>query len=66
MVYRQKDQLHYLLDMQGIIERSLVSYGIKESNIYTVEHLNPAGSELMHSYRRNPKSSGRMIMAVSL
>ena len=63
--YRQKDQLHYLLDMQGIIERSLVSYGIKESNIYTAD-ISTFSSELMHSYRRNPKSSGRMIMAVSL
>lgn len=63
--YRKKDQLHYLLDMQGIIERSLISYGIKESNIYTAD-ISTFSSELMHSYRRNPKSSGRMIMAVSL
>lgn len=63
--YRKKDQLHYLLDMQGIMKRSLISYGIKESNIYTAD-ISTFSSELMHSYRRNPESSGRMIMAVSL
>jgi len=59
----KKDPLHFLLDMQGVIERSLVSNGLKQSNIYSAD-ISTFSSELMHSYRRDGINSGRMIMAI--
>ena len=61
--YTKKDPLHYLLDMQGVIKRSLVSDGLKESNIYSTD-ISTFSSELMHSYRRAGANAGRMIMAI--
>jgi len=63
--YSKKDQIHYLLDMQGIIERSLVSNGIKSSNIYSAD-ISTFSSDFMHSFRRDGLKSGRMTMITVL
>lgn len=63
--YSKKDQIHYLLDMQGIIEGSLVSSGIKSSNIYSAD-ISTFSSNFMHSFRRDGSKSGRMALITIL
>ncbi|MGB5824521.1 MAG: peptidoglycan editing factor PgeF [Proteocatella sp.] len=63
--YTKKDHIHYLLNMQGIIERSLISIGVKESNIYSAD-ISTFSSDLMHSFRRDGSKSGRMTLVTIL
>lgn len=63
--YSKKDQIHYLLDMQGIIEQSLISNGVKPSNIYSAD-ISTFSSNFMHSFRRDHSESGRMTFVTIL
>lgn len=63
--YTKKDSIHYMLDMQSIIERALLDYGILAQNIYTAD-ISTYSSNFMHSFRRDGEKAGRMILGVSL
>lgn len=65
LFYKVKDSVHYLFDMQGIIERALLDYGILENNIYTSD-ISTYSSDIMHSFRKDASAAGRMILALSL
>lgn len=63
--YIKKDSIHYMLDMQSIIERALLDYGVLEQNIYTAD-ISTYSSDFMHSFRRDAEIAGRMILGLSL
>lgn len=63
--YIKKDSIHYMLNMQSIIERALLDYGILEQNIYTAD-ISTYSSDFMHSFRRDGEKAGRMILGLSL
>lgn len=63
--YIKKDSIHYMLDMQSIIERALLDYGILEQNLYTAD-ISTYSSDFMHSFRRDAEKAGRMILGLSL
>lgn len=61
----KKDSIHYMLDMQSIIERALLDYGVYPNNIYTTD-ISTYSNNLMHSFRKDGENAGRMILGVSL
>lgn len=63
--FSKKDPVHYLFDMQGLIERSLTEIGVFPQNIFTAD-ISTYSSEFMHSFRRDGSNSGRMALMASL
>lgn len=63
---RRKSETKWLLDLQETNRQELVAAGVRPERIDTVSLCTHCRHDLFHSYRRDGKSSGRMVNFLSL
>lgn len=59
-VIKQKNDIKYLIDLKTVIKRTLISKGIREDKLSTIDMSTYANEDLFHSYRRDGKEFGIM------
>lgn len=61
----KKENGRYLFDMRSLLLNNLLSCGIAQSNIFSSD-LDTYSNPMLHSYRRDGKKSGRMLLFAAM